>query len=311
MPMKNPELDSVIEKLQCGKISKKQALDRICMYVSKNYPVFGLHHYDEDFRSDLILNLLERGENFINLYNPHAGDFFTFLYCYITMMVNSRRKLIAKRAVSESCAMEELQYSAHEKQLSYSKLTFASEVAKVPFAVKKVPAQEIRQALYNLSTCKEDKKLLVVALKASFYITEDQIDYVCRFYKINKHIFYNILDYCKNSIAVKFERRERALQRRNTAYYQHKRYKKLMDKITEDEDSIEKEIKMSRLSEKERKYQRMWNNLNLSFRNGYLHLRPTNKTVANILGICERQVSYYLNCAKNDAIKKEASKKEI
>ena len=310
MCMKNPELDSVIEKLQYGKISKKQAVNRICTFVSNNYPVFGLHRYDEDFRSDLILTFLERGERVLDLYNPQAGDFFSFLYCYITMMTNSKRKTIAKKAISESCAMEELQYSVQEKQLSYAKLTYASETPKVPYAPNKVSAEELRSTLLSLSNCKEDKKLLVIALKSSFYITEPQIDFVCRYYKIQKPAFYEILERCNRSISVKVLRRKKALERRNSAYYQHKRYKKLIERITGEEDEIAKEIKMTQLSEKERKYQRMWNNLNISFRKGYLYLRPTNKTVANILGICERQVSYYLTCAKKDSIKKESEKKE-
>jgi hypothetical protein len=40
--------------------------------------------------------------------------------------------------------------------------------------------------------------------------------------------------------------------------------------------------------------------LNKAFEEGHLYLRPTNKTIANLLGICERQVAYYIKCAKRE-----------
>ena len=43
-----------------------------------------------------------------------------------------------------------------------------------------------------------------------------------------------------------------------------------------------------------------WKRLNRAFENGLLYLRPTTKTVANLMGICERQVSYYINTAKKE-----------
>ena len=42
-----------------------------------------------------------------------------------------------------------------------------------------------------------------------------------------------------------------------------------------------------------------WEKLNNKFQNGLVTVKPSNLSIANILGICERQVSYYIMCAKN------------
>ena len=61
---------------------------------------------------------------------------------------------------------------------------------------------------------------------------------------------------------------------------------------------------------KQKKHYKTWQTLNKKFSDGFLFLRPTNKTVADLLGICERQISYYINCAKQD-YKKGKNKIEI
>ena len=40
--------------------------------------------------------------------------------------------------------------------------------------------------------------------------------------------------------------------------------------------------------------------LNTAFQKGYLYLRTTNKTVANVMGLSERQVNYYMRSVRNE-----------
>ena len=75
----------------------------------------------------------------------------------------------------------------------------------------------------------------------------------------------------------------------------------LKEPVAEQNDILSR--KFERL---ERKHAKNWQNLNKSFEDGHLYLRPTNKTVADILGICERQVAYYIKTAKNDFDKEHA-----
>jgi len=308
--MKNQELDIVLMELQKGMITQKQAINRISTFINKNYPVFGLHKYDEDFRSDLILSFLEKGEHIISLYNPQAGDFFTFLYCYITTLANSKRKVLAKKSISEKVAMEELKKNADEVSLKYKNINYSLfDMPKAPYAYKPVPAEELKNALKELSVRNKDKKILVLALKASFYLTDYQIEKVCSIYKLDKNIFYQLIQLCKESIYKKAEKRRKIQIRRSSAYYRHKRYKTIIEKLNQDEEKIENSILIARLSQKEIKCQRQWEKLNISFKEGLLKLRPTNRTVADLLGICERQVSYYINSARKEMEKNNKESK--
>ena len=65
-------------------------------------------------------------------------------------------------------------------------------------------------------------------------------------------------------------------------------------------ESEQNEILNYKYEKLEKKHEKNWKNLNKSFEDGHLYLRPTNKTVANIMGICERQVAYYIRTAKNE-----------
>ena len=92
--MKAFELNDLPEQMYCGKLTEKQLVEKICRFVIHNYPVFGLHKYDEDFRQDVILMFIEKSHRILHHFNPDFGDFFTFLYCYICTIINS---LIKKR----------------------------------------------------------------------------------------------------------------------------------------------------------------------------------------------------------------------
>ena len=76
--------------------------------------------------------------------------------------------------------------------------------------------------------------------------------------------------------------------------------RKTLDDLLKDPEEDQNAILSERFERLERKHARNWIKLNKSFEEGHLYMRPTNKTVANLLGICERQVAYYINSAKKE-----------
>jgi hypothetical protein len=48
------------------------------------------------------------------------------------------------------------------------------------------------------------------------------------------------------------------------------------------------------------KHYTSWKRLNKKLASGCIMLRPTNRTIAKYMGICERQVAYYLNRLKEE-----------
>ena len=54
------------------------------------------------------------------------------------------------------------------------------------------------------------------------------------------------------------------------------------------------EYKYWELEKKYLKHTQLWISLNKKLKDGVINIRPTNKAIADVLGICERQVSYYI-----------------
>ena len=309
--MNSMELNELSDQLLRGEISEKEMIKHICTFVVKNYPIFGLQKYDEDFRQEVLLNLIEKGNRLLNQFNPAFGDFFTYLYCYICTIINTKIKQQMVQSMKEKINFEECILTLEEKKEKYHRIDFNNfDLPKAPLAPPHIPPEEIQEALKNLSLKHDNKKIIVLALKSSYYLTDDQIQRICKISGIKKEYFYNLIQQCKESLDYKTRRRERAQERRNFAYYHHKRYRKIIQKLDCDLD----QEKLRRLKEhyacKEKKHWHNWKSLNNAFEKGHIYLRPTNKTVANLMGICERQVNYYINCARKDLESEQEDKRE-
>ena len=299
MNQKDP--NQLLELYNSGKINEKQFTNEICSFVSKNYPVYGLHKYDEDFRQDIIVSLLEKCPHIIHLFNHQYGDFFTFLYCYVCSLINTKIKSLSIISVREKLSMEEFVNIYNEKQYKYHTINYTHlESPKPPLAPKKIPPEELQEALKSLSLKHKDKKVFILALKSSYYITDEQINRICELYHFKPEYFYSMIQQCKESLENKSFKREQAYERRNFAYYHHKRYNRIIKDLTENEISERNYVLQHRYESMEKKHTQNWKRLNRAFENGLLYLRPTTKTVANLMGICERQVSYYINTAKKE-----------
>ncbi len=314
--MKTQNLNELPEQMQCGKISEKQFIDQICKFVIKNYPVFGLHKYDEDFRQEVLMNLIEKKTRLIHQYNPEIGDFFTYLYCNICNIININIKKQIIQSLREKINYEECILELEEKEEKYYRIDYKTfDLPKVPFKPSTTTQPEIMQLLKDKQLKHNEKKIVILALKSSYYLTDEQILRICSFSGVNKDHLYQLIEKCKETLDEKSLRRERAEERRNFAYFHHKRYLKIMAKLDEDVLSNGKVCKnldqmKAHMTTMEQKHRRSWSRLNDSFEKGHIYLRPTNQTVANLMGMCERQVNYYINCAKRDLEKSKIEKSD-
>lgn len=295
------DLNELSKKMYHGLLSEKKMLEYICSFVIHNYPVFGLQKYDEDFRQDVLLSFIEKGHRVLNQFNPAFGDFFTFLYCSICTIINTIIKKEIIHKMKETINIEESILNFEEKEQKYYRIDFNNfELPKVPFAASKISPEEIKKTLKSLSLKHHNKTILILALKSSYYLTDEQIHRICKISGIAPEYFYSLIQHCKDSLDIKSERRERAEERRNFAYYHHKRYNKIMQKLDDDMFPDEQDKIKEKYLFMEHKHRHNWNRLNQAFEKGHIYLRPTNKTVANLMGICERQVNYYINCARKE-----------
>lgn len=284
------DLNEVPEAIASGKITEKEAVNEIAVFLIKNYPVFGLHKYDEDFRSEVLTRFLENGQSIFKIYNPELGDFFTYFYSYIKNIIRTKLKKYSRTSIQEAVAIQESILNYDEKLENYSdsedfSYNDKSKKENINFNINN----------YFKDSEKDEKTLLILALKSSYYLTDEQIDKICKKYSLDKNNFYNLIQHCKEQMNRKIERRQNVEERRNSAYFRHKRY--VLEKIKNENEDNNISVR-NLILEKDYKQKTNWININERLEKGYLYLRPTNKVIANVLGICERQVSYYINYAK-------------
>ena len=294
-----------------GKLSNQEFLEKLTLYIIHNKNLLGLQKHDEDFMQDLLLKVLETGEKFLNSYNPKIGPFENYFKAYLSTLIHSKKKALVKKIIESKVFDEESINNYSEKIERYELLELPPEFKpKAPYSFTPIEKTDF-DTIFKLKPNKKDKRLLVLALKASFYITDFQIENLCKFYELNPKDFLNSIQYCKASITDKSKRREMFIERRNKAYCYHKKYEKQLNFLKEKDYIQEPEGLSMELEAKNNKHKESWTKLNEKFSKGFLSLRPSNKTVAKILGLSERQVCYYLYCLKHDLYNKNSSLKEI
>jgi len=136
------------------------------------------------------------------------------------------------------------------------------------------------------------KTALILALKSSYYIPAERIDIVSSYCSLNSAELHRIIIELNSLLYSKISRRNLIIERRNNAYYFHRKYAAQLKYGSRDK------LQASAVSEKYARQTENWKRKNALLQNSRYRVCPTNKMIADLLGICERQVSYYINRAK-------------
>ena len=297
-------LSNLLDDINSGKISTKEAVNYLCSFLYKNYLLYGQDLRDEDFREEIILSVLENGEKIISKYDKTRSDFFGYFYCYVKSLIQTKKRTVAKKIMIESIAVSESINQYDKNQYKYDNIDYRCfDVPEIPYSSKPITKEDLQSIFKNV---KGDKTLLILSIKAIYFVTDPMIIFLCNYYDISQTDFFKIVQYCKDLLDSKAARKEHLVERRNYAYYHHRQYEKRLVLLNENDDCVEKVLLKDKIERKNSKQINNFEKLNEKITKGTILVRPTNKVIASLLGICERQVEYYLICAKkkiNDYIK--------
>ena len=221
-------------QLTKGEISMKDAVEKTCNFICKNYRVFGLEKYDEDFRSEILLIFLEKGQQFLENYRPELGDYFGYLCMVIKSQVQTHIRSIAKKKVRESFVIQNAPIYVEEKEHIYSSAAFTpvkTTEEKRKLVYTPIPQEVVRQTLTRIAKENKNKKLIIIALKTSFYLTDEHISRISSFYKVKEEIMQQIFQFFKNLLLEKADRKNRLQERRNIAFFHQKNYEKRLELV--------------------------------------------------------------------------------
>lgn len=155
----------------------------------------------------------------------------------------------------------------------------------------------LKAKLSQMSPIKLRKTVLILALKSAYYLTDYQINKIAVLCHIDRLLLQQAVQTLKNQLYDREKSKIKIEERRNNAYFQHKRYMNQLNWMLENKDEFDK-YRIERVLLKYKAQTEKWKKLNLQLSAGIRNIRPTNKAIADILGICERQVSYYIKNAK-------------
>lgn len=318
--MNKDDIDKIPEAIATGKITMDQAINKLSIFILKNKALFGLHIKDEDFCSDVILDFLERAGESFKSFNPSFGTFSTYLFCILKSITSTKIKQKANRNIIEYYNISECINNYDSEVEAYENINYKDlERPKIPYNYKKIPHKDFQLACkcdtYRIKKILNDKEyssiqqkiqklppklinniILVLALKSSYYLTDNQIDKICYIFNIRRDLLHGVIQELKNTMENREQNKLQLEQRRNKAYFQHKKLKNQLEWIEENDEFEEFDTKS--INRKYNKNTKNWNYLNQQLEDGMILIRPTSKIISEILGISIRQVTYYQTKAR-------------
>lgn len=296
-------LNLIPDMLQKKEVTKKEALNLLCEFILSDSPVFGLIKFDEDFISELILRILERGTVIFDSFNPNSGSFFTYFFKYVQSV---KFHLLKELSIKELKYKHVVELSKEDLYISDSNSTYYPSKYLIKNEEKNIDEILKNSAIYPKDFLKLIKKhprgyeklLLVLALKSSYNITETNLNMIASCCNINKEKLQEIVDYLNDKLEYKLKRKRELEEKRNSVYFYKKKYEHQIKKLNEEVKEDNKYVSESLTEKYNRKYEK-WGTLNKKLNNSSHFFKPTNKEIANVLGLCERQVNYYIKALKN------------
>ncbi len=278
-------LNSIPEMIESKVLTQEDAAKIIAEDLIRNPKDYHLISNDEDIISELSLRILQSSDFIFKNYKKEKCSFKTYIcmifkYQILTIRRENKRQSSGYELVkqyphlhyenqSELYEMDEAPFKiAHVKPFikkTEDKITYKekrkSKKEKKIMDTEEISAEKTKIKMRDLvsywesRTSSKAKTALVLALKSSYYITEENIDSVCDYCEISKKIMQETIDELKSKIPEKHEKIEILQNRRAKSFNFHL---KLQKWISEEVD-IEKK---NELSKKYEYYTKKWQERN-------------------------------------------------
>lgn len=288
--MKN-YIDELPEKIRNGSLTEQQAVNATAVWIHKNPGLYGLSRFDEDFRSDVITSFLITGYIAFRKYRAECGTFSGYLFSFVTGII-----LTSKRNRLNSYFSETSFYQLEKNTYEDTQDMYAVFEPSVPYTVFRRTGKRIftiTDFCRNRSTSQKAKIALVLALKASYFISDEHIKRLCDMCRLDKERILSTVEKLKFTLIPRVEVHTKLIQSRDNAFFFHRKY--YLQLRFCDRNKID----YKKLYRKYQKHTAAWKIKNSILQNSGYHICPTNSTIAHLLGISERQISYYISKAKS------------
>ena len=302
--MYEEEINRLPVLVKNGELSQNVALNKILTVIYTNPHRFCLGQLSDDDRSDFFLFLYTKLRNIFTNYNSKGSPFIVYLYSCISLELSAWNRMRYRNSFSADCTNFIIEQLYEEEVFLYEQheISLCPPPALLPKQLCTASYHPITQ--YKLTDTKkflkndrDRKAALVLALKSCYYINDNDIDRICCLCGCNKGNLTNTIQTLKSSLTNKAERVRKYKERRDISFFFHRRYSSQLKNLPFNSYRYEQ------LSRKYERQSKLWKKKNDFLQNSKSRVTPTNKAVAEVLGLCERQVCYYIAYAKEMAKK--------
>ena len=291
--------------LKQNKITEKKAIDFLCTELIKNSAQFLNRIADEDFLSELILEVLSTKKNLFEIYNDETTSFFEFFKSFLFYKTLTIKKRFAKKRCNKTKLFLELEIFKNEidkyDEYCLKNSTFTpyqiQENEKAPYTRAKNFTNfekkefDLKNHVKNLTT--KEKTTLLCSIKYLYYLDFENLQAIAKLCKIPEKVLFEIKEKFSETFANKSKKIDILREQRNKAYFLKRKYSFELENMSLNDYEFSSKEKLVQLQTN------FWKNKITQLKSKRNIIVPSNKVIANTVGLNERTVSFYLNKAKD------------
>ena len=298
------EIEKIYQSITDGKISKDDGCKKITEIIFNHKRDFNLTRLTEDEFQDFLIFMLGKLDDVMKKYDKDQGCFFNFLYGSIKFAY-SYWNLKNYRERQNSYFRNYMNYEILENETCVQEDLFNNEQEVIENQIDKnnKSTRELEDDNKNCFTIlhsairfnrnsKPDEQyvntILIIMLKSCFFLTDDLIERISEFTKIDIDTLNEYIKSAKKNIQKKEKRYNEYLARRDKLYYCSN--KTMVKKIFLNDKNLNTSV--TDLIYK--KYKGKWKYYINKSNEFYKSITPSNRVISEILNIEERKVSYII-----------------
>jgi DNA-directed RNA polymerase specialized sigma subunit len=284
--MKEVDIEALPGLVKQGQMTKEEGARQIWIDIYFNPKRYGLGQFSEDRKSDFLISLRTRFERLFDEYKPHCAKFRTYIRgCIANSMISWYRKegrITTAQDSLTSCMEIDFENKQYHYCMTESEQSIMEQSEKEYHRV--IDFKGIKRRI-------AEKTYLILLLKSCYEENDAITSKISEYTGIKKDILSEKLCRLRKSVEHKAVKRERLIQRRDNAFYFHRKYCLELIKLNS------KTIYYKLLKDRYQSQTLRWKKQNSLLSCRYLP-EPSNKQIADELNMTERQVCFYISHAE-------------
>lgn len=279
-------IENIYFSVQKGEISQKEAKNQLLTLIVKEPQFFGLEKLNNDDLQETICKIISKVESIFDNYdkrkNTKFSSYFQLVvrYIYQTWRKNKTNENIKYSIINN---LNKFEFFERENENIYSPEKNIENLPSISDNNQNIKyyTDKVHRKTQNLKL-----EFLIIALKSSHVITENQINQISRFTKISKTYLLDIIEKANQKLS------KRKLQINHLEKMINRDYFKL--------EEIKMKINLLKYGEIEKnifqeKYKAITNRRNKNLEKlKSIKLVPSDKIISDILKISPGKIRYYI-----------------